>query len=355
MPAKEYQLSDFDFDLPPELLAEYPSEKRDSSRLMVISRSSGKITHHIFNEIGNFLSTGDLLVLNDTKVIPAKLEAQKHHPKNKGARIKVLLLSPTSGQVPGWNMLLDPMRKIEVGTRLTFKNGIVGQVDEIRSEKEARVIFPEVLNGEDLRESLFGIGKIPLPPYIKRDVTEADSTRYQTIYATNEGALAAPTAGLHFTEGLLHQLGDKGVDQAFLTLDIGMGTFNPIYKEDLNDVKMHRESYNIPLLTAEKINETRAPNKVLAVGTTTMRALESATNQDGIVHAGPSQSELFIKPGYTFNSQTALLTNFHTPKSSLLMMISAFMGYELTKEVYARAVEQKYRFFSYGDAMLILN
>lgn len=355
MPAKEYRLSDFDFELPPELLAEYPSEKRDSSRLMVISRRTGRISHHIFNEIGNFLSSGDLIVLNNTRVIPARLEARKEHPKNKGARIKILLLSPASGQIPGWNMLLDPMRKMELGTRLIFKNGLVGRVDEIRSEKEARVLFPEFESHEKLREVLFGMGKIPLPPYIKREVQEADSSRYQTVYATKEGALAAPTAGLHFTEGLLNSLEKKGIDKTFLTLDIGMGTFNPIYKEDLSEVKLHRESFHIPSETARKVNDVKHPNKALAVGTTTLRALETASNNRGVINSGPSHSELFIKPGYPFKSKTALLTNFHTPKSSLLMMISAFMGHELTREVYATAVREKYRFFSYGDAMLILD
>jgi len=355
MPEKEYRLSDFDFELPPELLAEYPSEKRDSSRLMVISKFTGKISHHIFNEIGNFLNPGDLIILNNTKVIPARLEARKEHPKNKGARIKILLLSPASGQIPGWNMLLDPMRKMEAGTRLIFENGLIGRVDKIRSEKEARVIFPEIKSSETLREGLFGIGKIPLPPYIKREVTEADSNRYQTVYAAKEGALAAPTAGLHFTESLFNDLEKKGVDKAFLSLDIVKGTFNPIYKENLSDVKLHRESFHIPSETASKVNDVDDPNKVLAVGTTTLRALETASNDQGIINPGPSHSELFIKPGYRFKTQTALLTNFHTPKSSLLMMISAFMGYELTREVYAKAVEKKYRFFSYGDAMLILD
>ena len=355
MPEKEYRLSDFDFDLPPELLAEYPSEKRDSSRLMVISKSTGKISHHIFNEIGNFLSSGDLLVLNNTKVIPARLEARKEHPKNKGARIKILLISPSSDQIPGWNMLLDPMRKMEVGTRLIFENGLIGRVDEIRSEKEARVVFPEVERAEDLRKGLFGIGEIPLPPYIKREVTKADSNRYQTVYASKEGALAAPTAGLHFTESLFSQLGEKGVDKAFLTLDIGMGTFNPIYIEDLSDVNLHRESFHIPAETAQKINSIKPPHKALAIGTTALRALETAADKNGFVKPGSSNSELFIKPGYKFKTKTSLLTNFHTPKSTLLMMISAFMGYELTREVYAKAVEKKYRFFSYGDAMLILD
>jgi len=355
MPEKVYRLSDFDFGLPGELLAEYPSEKRDRSRLMVVYRSTQKIFHHTFNEIGEYLNQGDLLVLNNTKVIPARLEARKEHAKGKGARIKILLISPVNEGAPGWKMLLDPMRKIQEGTQLFFSNGMTGVVDRVYSEKEALVVFPEISGSEELRAKLFEIGKMPLPPYIKRKVREADSERYQTVFASREGALAAPTAGLHFTEDLFDHFAKMGVDKAFLTLDIGMGTFNPIYQEDLSEVKMHRESFNIPGKTAEKINNLDPSKKILAVGTTTLRALETASNDRGIINSGPSHSELFIQPGYQFKTYTALLTNFHTPQSSLLMMISAYLGYEFTREVYAEAVKRKYRFFSYGDAMLILN
>jgi len=355
MPEKEYRLSDFDFHLPENLLAEFPAKRRDGSRLLVVSKSAKNIAHHRFTEIVHFLNPGDLLVLNNTKVIPAKLEARKVHPKNVGARVKILLVNPYRGSVPSWNMLLDPIRKIRNGTKLQFANGIIGVVDEILSEKEARVAFPEIECHEELRKILFEIGEIPLPPYIKRRVSETDSFRYQTVFATNEGALAAPTAGLHFTDQIFNKLESKGVDKTFLTLDIGMGTFNPIYKEDLSKVELHRESFHIPAETADKVNGIQRPKKVLAVGTTTLRALETASDNRGMISAGSSQSELFIKPGYEFKSKTALLTNFHTPKSSLLMMISAYLGYEFTREVYAEAIGEKYRFFSYGDAMLILD
>ena len=355
MPEKVYRLSDFDFHLPENLLAEFPSERRGGSRLLVVSKAQKKISHHHFKEIVHFFNPGDLLVLNNTRVIPAKLEARKAHPKNKGARVKILLLKPSEGSVPGWNMLLDPMRKIQEGTNLIFANGVIGFVDEILSEKEARISFPEIDSQEELRKMLFEIGEIPLPPYIKRRVSETDTVRYQTIFATNEGALAAPTAGLHFTDQIFNEFKSKGVDKYFLTLDIGIGTFNPIYHEDLSKVELHRESFNIPAETADKVNEVHPPNKILTVGTTTLRALETASDKRGMISAGPSYSELFIKPGYNFKFKTALLTNFHTPKSSLLMMISAYLGYELTMEVYSAAIARKYRFFSYGDAMLILD
>jgi len=355
MPEKVYRLSDFDFELPEELLAEYPSEKRDHSRLMVVYRSTQKIIHQTFSGIVEYLNQGDLLVLNNTKVIPARLEARKEHPKGKGARIKILLVNPVNGEAPGWNMLLDPMRKIQEGTRLFFSNGMTGIVNKIYSEKEALVVFPEISDSEELRSKLFEIGKMPLPPYIKRKVTDADSERYQTVFAKQEGALAAPTAGLHFTEELFNQLDKKGVNKAFLTLDIGMGTFNPIYREDLSEVKLHRESFNIPAKTTKAIHDMNPSKKIIAVGTTTLRALETASDKNGLISSGPSHSELFIKPGYAFKTHTALLTNFHTPRSSLLMMISAYLGYDFTRQVYAEAVKRKYRFFSYGDAMLILD
>lgn len=354
MPSMDHVLSDFDFELPEHLLAEYPADKRDHSRLMVVSLADKTIQHRHFYEIGEFFQPDDLLVMNDTKVIPARMLARKEFMK--GAALQVLLVEESDADCPAWIMLVDPIKKVRLGTRIVFgENQLIGEIAEFLSEKEVLVKFPDEVDTLKLRQVLFDLGNIPLPPYIRRPLREEDNTRYQTVFAKNDGALAAPTAGLHFTPELLSSLNAYGVDSKFLTLTIGMGTFNPIYKEDLNQFNIHSESFDIPAETADEINQRRAKGgRIVAVGTTTFRAIESATDAGGVVQSGKADSTLFVRPGYAFKSDVSLLTNFHTPKSSLLMLISAFMGYEFTREVYRVAIEEEYRFFSYGDAMLIL-
>lgn len=354
MPQRPYTLSDFDFDLPKELLAEYPAEKRDHSRLMVVNLSGKTIEHKNFYDLPNYLAPQDCLVLNDTKVIPARMVARKE--SMKGALLQVLLVEPTPSYCPAWTMLIDPIKKVRLGTRVIFGNNeLVGVIAKYISEKEVTVIFPDEKDALVVRAKLFELGKTPLPPYIRRELRPEDKTRYQTVFAKNDGALAAPTAGLHFTPDLLNTIAEKGVDTTSLTLTIGIGTFNPIYKEDLDLFKIHKESFDIPEATAKRVNQAYSENKrVLAVGTTSLRAIESASEMDGMVKSGKAETEIFIRPPHEFKSNVSLLTNFHTPQSSLLMLISAFMGYDFTREVYRVAIEEQYRFFSYGDAMLIL-
>ncbi len=352
---KALGLSDFDFSLPDHLLAEYPAEKRDHSRLMVVRLADQSIEHRMFYDLPEYFAPGDLTVFNDTRVIPARMTARKE--SMKGALLQVLLVEEAEGEFPSWIMLVDPLRKVKVGTKLVFGEAeLLGEILEICSEKEVRVGFRMGLTKVELRSKLFELGKTPLPPYIRRPVEWSDSERYQTVFAKSDGALAAPTAGLHFTPKLLESLSKKGVMQKHLTLTIGMGTFNPIYRENLDEFEIHKESFDIPNDTASEVNRMvgDAQSRTLAVGTTTLRALETAADRTGHVRAGKSTSQIFIRPGYEFKTNVSLLTNFHTPKSSLLMLISAYMGFEFTKEVYRVAVDEEYRFFSYGDAMLIL-
>ncbi len=353
MAEKRHTLSDFDFELPDHLLATEPCERRDHSRLMVISLKDKTIQHKHFYDLPEFLNPNDLVVLNDTKVIPARMVARKE--SLKGALLQILILNEVKAEHPAWLMLVDPIKKVRIGTRIVFGDGsLTGVISNQISEKELVVEFPEETDALSLKLKLFELGKTPLPPYIRRPLQVEDETRYQTVFAKNDGALAAPTAGLHFTPELLKQLDAKGVDTKYLTLTIGMGTFNPIYKEDLDQFQIHKESFEISEATAIAVNASRGDaQRVLAIGTTTFRAIESAT-EGGLLKSGASESELFVRPGYEFKSNVSLLTNFHTPKSSLLMLISAFMGYEFTREVYRIAIEEEYRFFSYGDAMLIL-
>ena len=350
-----FRLSDFDFYLPEKLLARYPAQQREASRLMVISRERGILAHSVFAEIGQWLHPGDLMVMNNTRVIPARMNARKER-MDGGALIDVLLVAEAPGPVPAWVMLLDPLKKLKPGHRLLFGDGsLVGHYSERLGERECLVSFPEVGDAASLRSALFALGSIPLPPYLKRKSEDMDRQRYQTVYASASGALAAPTAGLHFTPALLEQLSAKGVQRAELTLHVGTGTFNPIHEEDLSLVRLHREWYEVPEATARAVNALdRSSNLLLSVGTTSLRTLESATDAQGILRAGQDSTELFIQPPYTFKSANALLTNFHTPLSSLLMLVAAYMGYGLLRESYAEAIKQEYRFYSYGDAMLVL-
>ncbi len=355
MKSNEHTLSDFDFHLPPELLATYPSSVRDKSRLMVVSRSNQSVSHHQFDEIGAFFSPGDLMVMNDTRVIPARLTARKEHMQ-KGAKIDVLLVKEVEQPVPAWVMYLDPVKKLKIGHKLLFGNEpITGIFAKRLSERECLVEFPFENNRSILRQKLFDLGSTPLPPYIKRRPDPSDRARYQTVYASKDGALAAPTAGLHFTVELLKELSTCGVMRATVTLHVGPGTFNIIHEENLDAVQLHEEQYDVGVEAAQLINGIdKSRNLLCAIGTTTMRTLESAVSAEGIVLPGTGHSKLFIRPPYKFKTANAMLTNFHTPKSSLLMMISAYIGFDFARAVYNEAISERYRFFSYGDAMLIL-
>lgn len=355
MAERIYTLSDFDFHLPQYLLAETPAASRDASRLMVINRTGQFIRHSVFSEIASFFHPGDLLVMNNTRVIPARLTARKEH-LIKGALIDVLLVRESESRTPGWIMLLDPLRKLTPGHKLLFgSKPITGVYTQRLGDRECLVTFPEFTDPMSLRDALFALGNTPLPPYIKRKPDALDQERYQTVYAKNYGALAAPTAGLHFTPGLLDTLAHFGVKRTEVTLHVGLGTFYPIHEENLHRIIMHEERYHISPGAAEEINQLDKKQHLLcAVGTTSLRTLETASAMDGTVAPGGGMSQLFIRPPYQFKTANALITNFHTPRSTLLMMIAAYMGYEFTMHAYSEAIREEYRFFSYGDAMLIL-
>ena len=355
MDSHKYRLSDYDFDLPAELLAEYPSQKRDESRLMVVHRSSGKIEHRRFSDLPEYLSSGDAMVINNTRVIPARLQARRNNLQD-GAHIEILLLEQNPENGFEWKAILGNAKRLKVGDSLLFdKMSFYAEYLGIADGREHWIRFHTEMELSELRDKIFSIGKMPLPPYIQREAEEMDRERYQTVYAKEEGAVAAPTAGLHFTPELLDEVRDKGVSLENVTLHVGLGTFTPIVEEDVRDHHMHGEWYSIPEVTAERINSVdRSRNRVICVGTTSVRTLESAALNNGSIKAGSQVTDIYIYPPYKFKAVDALITNFHTPKSTLLLMISAFMGYDLMKKAYAEAIDQRYRFFSYGDSMLIL-
>lgn len=338
--------SDFAFDLPKELIAQDPLEDRSSSRLLVLDRRSGAVSHHVFREIGDFLRPGDCLVLNNTKVIPARLLGER---EGTGAHVEVLLLKRRDKDV--WETLVKPGKKCRPGTKLEFGGGVlkaevVETVEEgnrlVRFEYEG--IFEEVLDR---------LGEMPLPPYITHKLS--DRNRYQTVYAKYEGSAAAPTAGLHFTEELLGQIRARGVQTAFVTLHVGLGTFRPVKEDDILEHHMHSEAYQISQQAADLINRTKASGgRVICVGTTSCRTVESAADEGGMVRPGSADTEIFIYPGYEFKVLDGLITNFHLPESTLVMLVSALAGREQVLGAYAEAVRERYRFFSFGDAMLIL-
>lgn len=338
--------SDFAFDLPKELIAQDPLEDRSSSRLLVLDRRSGAVSHHVFREIGDFLRPGDCLVLNNTKVIPARLLGER---KGTGAHVEVLLLKRRDKDV--WETLVKPGKKCRPGTKLEFGGGVlkaevVETVEEgnrlVRFEYEG--IFEEVLDR---------LGEMPLPPYITHKLS--DRNRYQTVYAKYEGSAAAPTAGLHFTEELLGQIRARGVQTAFVTLHVGLGTFRPVKEDDILEHHMHSEAYQISQQAADLINRTKASGgRVICVGTTSCRTVESAADEGGMVRPGSADTEIFIYPGYEFKVLDGLITNFHLPQSTLLMLVSAFAGREHVLAAYEEAVRERYRFFSFGDAMLVV-
>ena len=338
-------VKDFDYDLPEELIAQDPLEDRSSSRLMVLDKKSGEIKHTVFKHIIDRLCPGDCLVINNTKVIPARLMGIK---RDTGAAIEVLLLKRKENNI--WETLVKPGKKAKPGTEIVFGDGLLsGTVLDVVEEGNRLIQFHFEGIFEEILDQL---GQMPLPPYITHQLQ--DKNRYQTVYAKHEGSAAAPTAGLHFTQELLEQIRNKGVDIAEVTLHVGLGTFRPVKVENVQDHHMHSEFYCIDEDAAEKVNRAkRSGRRVIAVGTTSCRTLESAGAQDGSIRACSGWTEIFIYPGYQFKVVDALITNFHLPQSTLIMLVSALAGREHVLAAYEEAVRQKYRFFSFGDAMFI--
>ena len=336
---------DFYFDLPEELIAQDPLEDRSSSRLLVLDKKTGATSHHIFREIKDYLKPGDCLVINDTKVIPARLIGEK---EGTGGKVEVLLLKRKGNDV--WETLVKPGKKMKPGARVSFGDGLLkGEVLEVVEEGNRLIHFEYEGIFEEILDQL---GQMPLPPYITHQLE--DKNRYQTVYAKHEGSAAAPTAGLHFTPELLEQVKEMGVDIAHVTLHVGLGTFRPVKVDDVEKHHMHSEFYIVEEDQAKLINDTKKNGgRVIAVGTTSCRTLESATGEDGIVKATSGWTEIFIYPGYKFKCIDALITNFHLPESTLLMLVSALAGKEKIMHAYEVAVQERYRFFSFGDAMFI--
>jgi len=339
------ETKDFDFYLPEELIAQTPLENRDHSRLMVLDKETGKIEHKHFYDIIDFLNKGDCLVLNNTRVLPARLIGEK---QETGGKIEFLLLKRV--ELDTWEALVKPGKKAKIGSRFTFGNGllhteVIGIGDEgSRIIKfEYKGVFEEILDE---------LGQMPLPPYITEKLE--DKERYQTVYSKNQGSAAAPTAGLHFTNELLSKIESKGVKIAYITLHVGLGTFRPVKVDKIEEHKMHSEFYIIDDETANIINDTKKQgNKVITVGTTSTRTLESVANKDGIIKPSSGWTDIFIYPGYDFKIVDNLITNFHLPESTLIMLVSTLAGQEKTLNAYKTAVEERYRFFSFGDAMFI--
>lgn len=341
----ELKKSDFYFDLPEELIAQDPLEDRSSSRLLVLNKETGEVEHHVFREIVNYLKPGDCLVLNNTKVIPARLMGQK---TETGAGVEVLLLKRKEKDV--WETLVRPGKKCKPGTKLTFGDGLL-RAEVLDTVEEGNRLIRFDYDGI-WEEVLDKLGEMPLPPYITHKLQ--DKNRYQTVYAKYEGSAAAPTAGLHFTQELLAQIAEKGVEIAYVTLHVGLGTFRPVKEENILDHHMHSEFYQVSEEAAEKINRAKAEGRrVICVGTTSCRTVESAADENGMVQAGCDNTEIFIYPGYQFKVLDALITNFHLPESTLVMLVSALAGREHVLAAYEKAVQEKYRFFSFGDAMFI--
>lgn len=348
------KLSHFGFELPDHLLSEYPAENRDESKLMVIDRAKGTIEHKMFKDIINYFDEGDVMVLNNTKVFPARLYGNK---EKTGARIEVFLLRELNEEQRLWDVLVDPARKIRIGNKLYFgeDESLVAEVIDNTTSRGRTLRFLYDGSYTDFRKKLRDLGETPLPKYIKREVEAEDEDRYQTIYAKHEGAVAAPTAGLHFSKQLLKRLEIKGLDFAEVTLHVGLGTFNPVEVEDLSKHKMDSEELIIETPATEIINNAKIHKKrICAVGTTVMRSLETAVSTKHTLNTYQGWTNKFVFPPYEFSIANCMITNFHLPKSTLLMMVSAFMGHDLMKEAYKIAIEQEYKFYSYGDAMLII-
>ena len=338
---------DFFYDLPEELIAQEPIEPRDHSRMLVLDRLAGTRTDRHFYDIVEYLKPGDCLILNDSRVLPARLYG---HREPTGGAVELLLLTAKGADV--WEVLAGPGRKARPGDVLTFADGLLkAEVLEVTPDGNRLVKFRYEGNFYEILER---IGQMPLPHYITHELK--DKERYQTVYSKDLGSAAAPTAGLHFTPELLNKLKEKGVKIGFVTLHVGLGTFRPVKADNITDHKMHSEHYELSEQTAELINETKKNGgRVFAVGTTSCRTLESVgVGEDGLVHAADGWTDIFIYPGYTFKVLDGLITNFHLPESTLIMLVSAFAGYETTMDTYRYAVEERYRFFSFGDSMMIL-
>jgi len=335
---------DFDYYLPEELIAQHPAEKRDHARLLVLDRETGEVSDKYFYDIIDYLNPGDVLVMNDTRVIPARLFG---HREDKEESIEVFLLRNTEGKT--WECLVRPGKKMKIGTKIIFSEDLSGQVKDIKEDGNRIIefsyegIFNEILDK---------LGNVPLPPYIKEELKEPEE--YQTVYSKNPGSVAAPTAGLHFTKELLSQIEEKGIKLAYLTLDVGLGTFRPVSVEDVSEHKMHSEFYTLSKETADIINEAReSGHRVIATGTTSIRTLESVYKKCGKITEDSGWTDIFIYPGFEYKVVDAFITNFHLPKSTLVMLVAAFTSREMILDTYKYAVDNEYRFFSFGDAMFI--
>jgi len=351
------KLSQFKFELPEDLIAQYPSQERDQSRLMVVDRKTGKIEHRVFKDLLEYFDDGDAMIFNNTKVFPARMYGKK---EKTGAKIEVFLLRELNIEAKLWDVLVDPARKIRVGNKLYFSDEkgndiLVAEVVDNTTSRGRTIRFFFDGTNEQFRDVLKQLGSMPLPKYITRNPEEIDDERYQTVYAKEVGAVAAPTAGLHFSKELMKRLEIKGVDLAEVTLHVGLGTFRSIDVEDLSKHKMDAEYYHIPEKAAEIVNKAKERHRrICAVGTTSMRTIESSVSATGMLKSSEGWTNLFIYPPYDFSIANAMITNFHLPKTSLVIMVAAFGGFELVMEAYEQAVKEKYRFFSYGDAMLII-
>lgn len=341
----ELRKTDFYFDLPQELIAQDPLEDRSSSRLLVMKKESGEVSHHVFREIVHYLNPGDCLVLNNTKVIPARLLGER---EGTGAHVEVLLLKRREADV--WETLVKPGKKCKPGTRLSFGDGLL-HAEVLETVEEGNRLIRFEYDGI-WEEVLDRLGEMPLPPYITHKLQ--DKNRYQTVYAKYEGSAAAPTAGLHFTKELLAEIEQKGVKIAYVTLHVGLGTFRPVKEENVLEHHMHSEFYQVSPEAADIINSTKQKGgRVICVGTTSCRTIESAADDKGMVKAGSGDTEIFIYPGYKFKVLDGLITNFHLPESTLVMLVSALAGREKVLAAYEEAIKERYRFFSFGDAMFI--
>ncbi len=348
------KLSEFNYDLPEELIANYPCDNRDEAKLMVIHRDTGKIEHKLFKDLINYFEEDDVMIMNNTRVFPARMYGNK---EKTGAKIEVFLLRELNRESLLWDVLVDPARKIRIGNKLYFgdDDSLVAEVIDNTTSRGRTLRF--LFDGpyEDFKAKITELGETPLPKYIKREVEVQDEERYQTIYSKVEGAVAAPTAGLHFSRELLKRLEIKGIHFAEVTLHVGLGTFRSVEVEDLTKHKMDSEQVIISDKTAEIVNNAkRNKRRVCAIGTTSMRAIETSVSTDGYLNPYNGWTNKFIFPPYEFSIADSLVTNFHTPLSTLLMMISAFCGHELMTKAYKEAIKEKYRFYSYGDAMFII-
>lgn len=347
------KLSEFKFELPADLMATHPAKQRDEARMMVLNRATGEIEHKIFRDILNYFDDGDVMVVNDTKVFPARMYGNK---EKTGAKIEVFLLRELNKDIHLWDVLVDPARKIRVGNKLYFGDSdLVAEVIDNTTSRGRTIKFLFDGTDEEFYKTIHDLGETPLPKYIKREAEPDDKERYQTVYAKHTGAVAAPTAGLHFTKEVLKRLEIKGVDVTPITLHVGLGTFRPVDVEDLTKHKMDSEQFFITEETSTMVNKALDNKKrVCAIGTTTMRAMESSVSANNRLKPNEGWTDKFIFPPHEFKIANALLTNFHMPESTLLMMTAAFGGYDLVMKAYEMAIKEKYKFFSYGDTMLII-